>query len=210
MSNDPFQTNNPQRGGSQPFGNDGGFPGQPQAPPKKKTWLWVLLIVAGLGFVSLVICCGVGAFGVSKFGAVVFEPVRNELNQLEQVQASAGQIDKLSMNFGATVKEAESYPDFIILDAETADGPRQFSVKLGDEAAIEAAYLIQADGTREELDLNAIGNQPPPQSSDSASPMNSPMDSNPNESNPAGAADAVPMDATEKELRELESALDLE
>ena len=193
MSSDPFHQNSPQQ-----YGNDGGFSGNNPPPPKGRNWFLILGVVFGLGFLGLIICCGLMTFGFTKFGSVVFEPVRGELNQSAQVQEKVGNVEKLTMNFGATVKEAEDNADFVILDAETSQGPFQFSVKMGAAGEVEEAFLIAPDGSRQELNMSAGGisaDQPTTESK-----LDFDTDSEPVPENET---------QTEKELRELESALEL-
>lgn len=154
MSSDPFDSAN-----SQSFSRDGGFRNGTPPPAKQRTWLWVLGIGVAVSLVSLIICCGVLTVAFSMKGSVFFEPIRMELNELAQVQESAGRVDKLSMNFGASTEEGQSNPGFVVLDAETADGPYQFSVKMGSEFEIEQGFMIYPDGTREKLELNELNRE---------------------------------------------------
>lgn len=196
MSSDPFDAAN-----SQSFSRDGGFRNGTPPPTKQRTWLWVLGIGAAVSLVSLIICCGVLTFGFSKMGSVFFEPIRMELNELAQVQESAGRVDKLTMNFGASTEEGQSNPGFVVLDAETADGPYQFSVKIGSEGEIEKGFLIKPDGTREELNLNDSSRAPAQVTAD-PTPNGTGEDA---ERDPGDA----PLDPVEKELQDLESELEI-
>ncbi|TWT97399.1 hypothetical protein Pla100_25510 [Neorhodopirellula pilleata] len=137
---------------------DGSFSDGNTSPPKRRRWWWLLGIGAAVSLVSLIICCGVLTYGFSMVGWKVFEPVRMELNAIAQVQESAGRVDKLTMNFSESTKEGQSNPGFVVLDAETTNGPYQFSIKIGAEAQIEQGFMIHPDGTREELKLNGSGN----------------------------------------------------
>ncbi|SMP65557.1 hypothetical protein SAMN06265222_10985 [Neorhodopirellula lusitana] len=190
MSNDAFDSNGPQQ-----YSNDGGFSGVNPPPKKSRTWLWVLGIVFGLGFLGLIVCCGLMTFGFSKYGSVVFEPVRGELNQSAQVQENVGNVEELTMNFSATVKEAEANPEFVILDAVTETGPQQFSVKMGAAGEVEEAYLVQPDGTRLELEMTSSNSDLAPFDESDISTGELESDE--------------PVDAAEQELRDLESSLEL-
>jgi hypothetical protein len=161
MSRNNYEHNSPQNSG----GEGGLSTGQPNddsptnpipaTPPQKKNrkWLWILCGFSGLGMIGLVICCGVGSLYFTEISAALLEPTREELNELAQVKEDGGGIQKLTMNFAGTRKEAETNPDFVILDAFTRTGSRQFSVKMSRDGSIEEAFLILDDGTRQKLDL---------------------------------------------------------
>ncbi|EMB14403.1 hypothetical protein [Rhodopirellula europaea] len=197
MSNTPNDPFDPNRAYQNPLTPEVvGGPGGPGAqPPAKKKWPMILAIVLGLGFVSMLICCGVLWFAMSKVGGLgaVFEPVRADLNRMPEVTDEIGEIESMSMNFGETVNEAEENPDFIVFDLEGTSGSAKAAVKVGPGGGVDEAILILPDGTRKELNA-----------------------SNPSSTIPDGlGSDDEPIDEmtfedeTERELRELESSLDL-
>ncbi|MFG0267850.1 MAG: hypothetical protein ACF8AM_22265 [Rhodopirellula sp. JB055] len=159
----------------------------------------ILAIVLGLGFLSMVVCCGVSWYAMSKVGglAVVFEPVKEDLNQMPEVTDEIGSIESMSMNFSETVNEAEKNPDFIVFDLEGTRGSAKAAVKVGSDGGVEEAILILPDGTRKELD---------PSNRSSAIPSDTGLDDG---TLGDGATDDTAFeDDTERELRELESSLD--
>ena len=155
MSNDPFHSNEPA-----PVAGDGDSPDRDASSPKRWNWWWVLGIGASVSLLSLIVCCGLLTYGFTKMGSVFFEPIRMELNGLAEVQESVGRVDQLTMNFTASTEEGKSNPGFVVLDAETANGPYQFSVKIGSGGEIEQGFMINPDGTREELNLTDSNNDP--------------------------------------------------
>ncbi|KLU04466.1 putative transmembrane protein [Rhodopirellula islandica] len=192
--NDPFD---PNRAYQNPLTPEVvGGPGVP--PPAKKKWPMILAIVLGLGFLSLVVCCGVSWYAMSKVGglAVVFEPVKEDLNRMPEVTEEIGSIESMSMNFSETVNEAEQNPDFIVFDLEGTTGSAKAAVKVGSDGGVEKAVLILPDGTRKELDP----------SNQSASVPSVPSIPRLDETQ---TDDTTFEDETERELRELESSLDL-
>ncbi|PHQ35989.1 hypothetical protein [Rhodopirellula bahusiensis] len=197
MSNTPNDPFDPNRAYQNPLTPEVvGGPGGPGAQsPVKKKWPMVLAIVLGLGFVSMVICCGVLWYAMSQVGGlgVVFEPVKEELNRMPAVTEEIGEIESMSMNFGETVNEAEENPDFIVFDLEGTSGSAKAAVKVGSDGGIEEAILILPDGTRKELDSS----NPSATIPDDLGALNQPID------------EMTIEDETERELRELESSLDL-
>lgn len=173
-----------------------------QPPAPRRRWLWILCGVFGLGTLGLVICCGVGSIYFSRISTILLDRTRGELNELTQVQSQCGEITELSMNFAGTLEEAEVHQEFVILDAVTEAGPFQFSVQITGDGSIDQAYLILEDGTRQELDLSSRVVD---------APVDSPPASQTAPINQSPAADSTPelVDETERELRRLESELDL-
>lgn len=204
MSPNSYDPNTPHQkpieGGISANQSDAAPTNPPPAP--RRRWLWILFGVFGLGTLGLVICCGVGSMYFSQISSTLLEPTRIELNELTQVQSQSGDIQKLSMNFAGTLKEAEDHPDFVILDAVTESGPFQFSIKMNADGSIDAAYLVLEDGSRQELDLSARVAEVPADSR----PANGMPTANENESD---AKNLDPVDETERELRKLESELNL-
>lgn len=202
MSQNTYDPNSPQQ-----MAHDGVFsPGREQndtnaTPPRqRRRWLWILFSVFGLGTLGLITCCGVGSFYFSEISASLLEPARAELNELTQIQEECGNIEALSMNFAGTLKEAEIHRDFVILDAQTESGPQQFSIKMNPDGSVEQAYLIRKDGTRQELDFNsrvAVASSTGPKSQQGSN-------------FPPASQEAQVLDATELELRKLESELELD
>lgn len=192
--NDPFDPNHTPGNPLTPevVGGPGGGGSQ---PPAKKKWPMILAIVLGLGFLSMVICCGVLWFAMSKVGGLgaMFEPVRQELNRMPGVTEEIGEVESMSMNFGETVNEAEQNPDFIVFDLEGTSGSAKAAVKVGPNGGVEEAILILPDGTRKELDSSSSSTRLP----DDLGPEDEP------------AEEMTFEDETERELRELESSLDL-
>jgi len=198
MSQDPFSNPNARRPSSgSPVAETSPF--DPTGPPKKKrrVWLWVLLTVLGGGFLSLIVCCGAGAYFVQNYGSAIFEPARVELNQLADVREEVGDIESLSMNFFETVEEGKSNPEFVILDGQSETGPFQVSVKMTNDAKLEKAFLVMPDGSRKPIDLERLVSA----TAEIASPDGA--------DTPGAEVDADDqvIDATERELRELESDL---
>ncbi|MFG0287603.1 MAG: hypothetical protein ACF8CQ_05500 [Rhodopirellula sp. JB044] len=206
MSNDSFSSGS----SSGPTGQSGNSPGVPGGQPdnvsaakKRKTCLWILGILLGGGFFLMLVCCGVGLYGVQNYGSVIFEPVRAELNQMAELRSEVGNIESLNMNVFATVEEGESNPEFVILDGKSDQGDIQLSVKMDNSGELQKVFLVLPDGSRKPIDMDKrVGSTTvvpaPTQGGDSEQ---TPVD--------AGESNATPLDETERELRELEAELDL-
>lgn len=132
------------------------MPGGASSPPprKRRLWLWVLLIVFGGGFLSLLICCGAGAYLVQNHGAFIFDPVRKELNQVADVQEQIGEIESLNIDFFGTVEEGKNNPDFVIFNGQSDSGPFQLSAKMATSGELEKVFLVMPDGSREPIDMS--------------------------------------------------------
>ncbi|MCC9641155.1 hypothetical protein LOC71_02640 [Rhodopirellula sp. JC740] len=195
MSNTPNDPFDPHRGQGNPLTPEvvNASPGFGNQPAAKKRWPMILAIVLGLGFLSMIVCCGVAWYAVGQMGGMgmVFEPVKAELNRMPEVTEEVGQIESMSMNFSETVAEAEENPDFIVFDLECTNGPAKAAVKVADDGGVEEAILILPDGTRKEINTSLRG----------AAPVNEPLSFE--------VEEGTIEDATERELRELESSLEL-
>lgn len=211
MSNDPFNQSTPgsAAGGypdpaQNPMTADSPYAAQgaSQGPPSKsgRTCLWVLGIGSLLGVVLMIACCGGGYFLMGTF----FDMTRQEINTMADVQEQFGPVESMSMNLGATVTEAENNPEYLVFDITSDSGKQaQLAIKMSDQAngsQVEDAILIQPDGQRVPIDVaRKVGTVSVPAPNPPAEPIGSQPDNEP----------AVPSDATEIQLQELESALDL-
>lgn len=201
--NDPFQQNDPnnayQNAGYQDPSQSNSMGGPGSGPPPKKKWPWIVGTILGLGFLSMLVCCGVAYYAYSQIGGLsaVFEPVKAELNQMADVNDEVGEIETMSMNFGDTVTEAEKNPDFIVFDLKGTTGSAQVAVKVSDDGGVEEAVLILPDGTRKPVDVTKTSGD------------DFDFDQIEIDSGQSGSDDPESKeDTTDQQLSELESSLD--
>ncbi len=171
-------------------------------PKKRRRWLWVLGILMGLGFVSLLICCGVGAYLAQNYGHFMFEPHRQQMNQMADMQEAVGTIETLTINFSETGKEGSRNKDFMILDGVSEKGDFQVSMKLNNTNEIEKLFLVKPDGSRQPIDINKRVS-----SSTAVPAIRADESSTPNSTETSD--EPASLDSTERELRKLEVELDL-
>lgn len=208
MSNDPFPSGNPT-GNS---GVAGGQPGAPVAPKSRRTCLWIVALLLGGGLFCLIICCGVGLYGVQNYGSAIFEPIRSQLNQMAELRSEVGEIESLSMNVFATVEEGKANPEFMILDGKSEKGDFQLSIKMTNAGELQKVFLVMPDGSRKPIDMdNRVSSTTvvPPPGAEGGEPSSDEQEGNGPPSGVADSEDGDVLDPTERELRELESELDL-
>lgn len=126
---------------------------QGSSRPHRK-WIWVVVGVFGMGTLTLIVCCGIGTFFAPQISAAMLQSVKIELNELVDVQTQTGGIEELTMNFGETLKVAQSDTQWIIASAETVNGPRQFSIKLSPSGEIQEVFLLNDEGSRTAIDVD--------------------------------------------------------
>lgn len=146
MSQDPFH-----RDSHAPTVMPEGTP--PPPARKRRLWLRWLLILFGGGFLTLLVCCGAGAYLVQNYGGAIFEPVRKEMNQMADLRSEVGEIQSLNMNFVATVEEGKTNPDFVIFEGQSDRGPVRISARMATSGELEKVFLIMSDGSRKPIDM---------------------------------------------------------
>jgi hypothetical protein len=125
--------------------------GQPPAPPKKKkTWLWIVLAIVGLGLIG---CCAVVVFGGGLLATFVGGPAKS----IEAINQAALDGDRATFEkyFDAESITRSAYPvfvEFLKVSPEYADLVDQ----LGEE---EAARTLAEDIMPEELFVQELSTE---------------------------------------------------
>ncbi|TWT75011.1 hypothetical protein [Allorhodopirellula solitaria] len=147
MSQDPFQRDT----------NEPAFaPGENQAPParKRRKWLWIFAMLLSGGFLTVLVCCGAGLYWIENYGSFVFDPMRDEMNEMAELREQVGEIESLNLNVSATVEEAKANPEFAMLDGQADQGPFQVSVRMTKEGDLEKVFVVMPDGSRNPIDIS--------------------------------------------------------
>ncbi|MEM9368474.1 MAG: hypothetical protein AAGD07_20970 [Planctomycetota bacterium] len=187
MSDSPNPFQRPPAGGNDPLRAE--LAGEP-VKKKSRLWLWILVIVLGVGALSVALCCGGGYYAATQLSGMVFVPA---VNQIPEVQQEVGTVESMAIDFGATVEVAEDNPDFVVFEMQGTKGSGKIAIKPGNEGEIGEAFLIRQDGTRVTL---STGGGP------STSLPPEPLE-------PAPLEFETELDPTDAQLQELESALDI-
>lgn len=131
----------------------GNFGDQPAQPPRKKSSAGkIILILAGVGGVFLLLCCGgIGAmswFGLSQVGNVVAQQVQDD----PAIQEHIGEIQSSSFNMMATGELAEETGEqgVIVLDVTGSKGSGKLRARMEGENVTQAT-LVLPDGQEFEL-----------------------------------------------------------
>jgi hypothetical protein len=117
----------------------------PSKPKQRRLW-WILTAIFGLGFLSLLVCCG-GIFYLS--GEFLGLPFVDQLNRMPAVTQRVGQVQKVSVDIPGTLATFEKYPNHLVIEAHGADGSTSLLVEQGEEANILTAYFYDPDGNHE-------------------------------------------------------------
>ncbi len=123
-------------------------------PTRPRKWLRIIVTLLAGGFLTLLICCGVGAYFVQNHGSFIFDPMRKEMNQFAELHEEVGEIQSLNINFFATVEEGEANPEYVILDGTSESGPFQLSVKMANSGDVKKIFLVMDDGNRKPIDMS--------------------------------------------------------
>jgi hypothetical protein len=144
----------------------------------------------------------VGAYLAQNYGHFMFEPHRQQMNRMADMQEEVGTIETLNINFSETGKEGSRNKDFMILDGVSDKGEFQVSMKLNNTNEIEKLFLVKPDGSRQPIDINKLVD------SSTAVPAGGAEQTSTADSTES-SEDPQSLDSTERELRNLEVELDL-
>ena len=119
-------------------------------PPKRKSSMGLVIILAiSMGLVLVLLCCG-GGIGIVWFGlGVVEDSVLSQLHDHPAVQEHIGEVEDFEMNLMASANHEDS--DTFIYDVSGSNGSGRLevrSVTVGSREEISNATLELPDGTR--------------------------------------------------------------
>jgi len=134
-----------QGSGGQGFGGPPGYGGNPygtfgQAPPPRRSWTWLWVLLA-LGGGAVAVCCGCGGMmylGFNRNLGVMQEDLRAKLNSDAAAQEHLGTIQKIELDFMASVAASEGQVEKRMV----------FKVR-GDKGSGEVVGYLQSDNGRE-------------------------------------------------------------
>lgn len=136
-----------------PYPNNAGQPPYDHAPPprKSRTWLWVLGILAGLGFLCIAVCCGLGFYGYNMASTMMVQPFQNS----PVIQEQLGGIDDSSMNIQATgeYQQQNQGSNHVVFDVSGPNGSGQLAIEQSPGATPTRAVLIMSDGSEYPIDV---------------------------------------------------------
>jgi len=153
-SNDPFDNPNANQGQAQPTYGQDDFA---QTPPKKsRKGLWIgcglALILGGL------LCCGGPLLLIPFAQSAIGDLARAEVEHSPVVIEHIGEIESMSMDFMASVEEAQNVQpgqgSTLVFDVEGSKGSGQIIVQQsGGSEEIDAAVLVTSSGERFPIEL---------------------------------------------------------
>jgi hypothetical protein len=159
-SNDPFDNPNAvqgpavnQGGGQQTYGQD-----DFAQPPPKKGGKGLLIGCGIVGLLGVLVCCGgvamVGVWGPGIAGDAVRPEVENSATVIEHI----GEIESMSLNFSATVEEAQSVEPgqqgLMVFDVQgTKGGGKIVAQQSPTSQGIDSAVLVLPSGERLPIEL---------------------------------------------------------
>jgi len=126
------------------------------SPSPRRTWLWVLGILAAFGFLSLLACGGILFLSFGKISEVVGGRVVEEIGDHPVLKDRVGTIRSARMDWNASMQDAKDNPGksrgVVVLEGSKANAKLAFEV--GSEDRPASAELMMEDGTRIPLDLD--------------------------------------------------------
>ncbi|MFG0263071.1 MAG: hypothetical protein ACF788_11820 [Novipirellula sp. JB048] len=139
------------------------FATQEGPPPKNDVWKWVLGILAVLGLLGAVVCCG-GGYVMYRMGkGMIAEQVKHELGVNPIIQEQIGEIQSADLNFTATAEVGQEKPGVLVFDLVGSEGTAVLEIQQdptapGEGLSIRTAELVMPDGTRHEvvIDTRAV------------------------------------------------------
>lgn len=157
-------------GGQRPYPQSYNDPNTPyRQPPRSsnRTLFWVLGIIALLGVLGVVACCGFGYYGFRFISTQFANQLRPQLQNSPEIVEHIGEIQEMALN-----PQAMQQPDHsgkMVFDVSGTKGTGQVVVdpeKFGDRGIDEDLILILPDGKR--IPLTGLGPLPEPVDPDAA------------------------------------------
>ncbi len=122
------------------------------APKNRNVWLWVIGIVAGVGILGGLACCGSIFFAYQWGAGMLGEELRAELQGDPTIREHLGDVESAEMSLTATAQENQDRPgdDLLVFDVQGNRGEGQV-VARQEAGGVKPTELILADGTRHPL-----------------------------------------------------------
>lgn len=158
-----------------------------------RTLLWVIGILAAIGFTGIAVCCGTGYFAWTIARQELAKQVRQQIAGSPEIAEHVGDVESVAINLTATQRSNE--PGKMVFDVQGSRGSAQLAVDMSsldrpDQA--EAYLLILPDGQRIPLTglsgtAREVESEPPP---DASLPSDAPVPAAPSEIDPPAENEA--------------------
>src|SRR5690606_5778731 len=159
-----------------------------------RTLFWVLGILAAIGLIGAVACCGFGYFGFQFIGSQLANQLRPQLQSSPEIVEHIGEIETMTLNPQA-MQQAD-HSGKMVFDLTGTKGNGQVVVdpeEFGDRSVEGGLVLSLPDGRR--IPLTGLlpppePTEPDPADAEAGNPL-PPSDAQPEDAAPAEAAPAA-------------------